>query len=397
MFLLLGVGAGFCIYEYSGLSKQAITEIERKEVNQGNKKEEVDLFIDGRKEDTLQILVEETEYSREEIQKKFKKYCNDMDTIILGKNESLDYVTERLNLIQKIPKEPIRIEWILDRYDVINYKGELMEDKLPEKGTLVQLKGVLTYERRPEEQAVYERAVMLYPGYLKKGEKDIHDIKERIVYEEENSRTEKTFKLPEKSDGKVFEYRVSKENRGLSFVVLGLSIGVLLFFKTKQDQKNEQKKREEQMMRDYPFLVNKMILLLQAGMSMGQVWDKMVLEYEKQIKVTGNRFVYEEMKKTWNQSKSGMSFVKSIEEFGQRCKKSSYLKLSAILAQNLRKGNKGLVTMLKAEGRLAFEERKARAKQKGEEAGTKLLLPMFMMLIIALIIVIIPAFLSIQI
>ena len=44
----------------------------------------------------------------------------------------------------------------------------------------------------------------------------------------------------------------------------------------------------------------------------------------------------------------------------------------------------------------AFEERKNRAKQLGEEAGTKLLLPMFLMLAVVLAVVIIPAFLSIQ-
>ncbi len=45
----------------------------------------------------------------------------------------------------------------------------------------------------------------------------------------------------------------------------------------------------------------------------------------------------------------------------------------------------------------AFEERKARAKRLGEEAGTKLLLPMFLMLAVVLIIVIVPAFLTMQI
>ena len=44
-----------------------------------------------------------------------------------------------------------------------------------------------------------------------------------------------------------------------------------------------------------------------------------------------------------------------------------------------------------------FEERKARAKRLGEEAGTKLLVPMFFMLAVVLVIVIVPAFMSVQI
>ena len=67
-----------------------------------------------------------------------------------------------------------------------------------------------------------------------------------------------------------------------------------------------------------------------------------------------------------------------------------------MLTQNLRKGSKGLSELLRAEADQAFEERKATAKKRGEEAGTKLLLPMFMMLSMVLLIVIVPAFLSIQ-
>ena len=50
--------------------------------------------------------------------------------------------------------------------------------------------------------------------------------------------------------------------------------------------------------------------------------------------------------------------------------------------------------MLRLEAVQAFEERKATAKRLGEEAGTKLLLPMFLMLAIVLVIVIVPAFFS---
>ena len=74
----------------------------------------------------------------------------------------------------------------------------------------------------------------------------------------------------------------------------------------------------------------------------------------------------------------------------------AYRKLAALLTQNLRKGSKGLSELLRTEADQAFEERKAAAKKRGEEAGTKLLLPMFMMLSMVLLIVIVPAFLSIQ-
>lgn len=67
------------------------------------------------------------------------------------------------------------------------------------------------------------------------------------------------------------------------------------------------------------------------------------------------------------------------------------------MSQNLRKGTKGLVQLLRIDALQAFEERKTRARRLGEEAGTKLLLPMFLMLSVVLVIVVVPAFLSMQI
>ena len=46
---------------------------------------------------------------------------------------------------------------------------------------------------------------------------------------------------------------------------------------------------------------------------------------------------------------------------------------------------------------MIFEDRKNLAKKLGEEAGTKMMIPMFIMLAVVFIIVIVPAFFSIQI
>ena len=102
------------------------------------------------------------------------------------------------------------------------------------------------------------------------------------------------------------------------------------------------------------------------------------------------------MKYTCREMESGVMESESYERFGRRCGLQEYARLGALLSQNLRKGMKGLGDILRVETIQAFEERKARARRLGEEAGTKLLAPMFLMLSIVLIIVIVPAFLSIQ-
>ncbi len=49
-------------------------------------------------------------------------------------------------------------------------------------------------------------------------------------------------------------------------------------------------------------------------------------------------------------------------------------------------------SVLEAEMEAAFEQRKNLARRLGEEASTKLLLPLFMMLLIVMVMITVPAF-----
>ena len=132
-------------------------------------------------------------------------------------------------------------------------------------------------------------------------------------------------------------------------------------------------------------------------MTVKRAWKKIVEEYVNRKNTAGIRYAYEEMKQTCYEMESGVAEAESYENFGRRCNVQAYIRLGALLSQNLRKGTKGLGDLLKMESVQAFEDRKARAKRMGEEAGTRLLIPMFLMLAEVLIIVVVPAFLSMQI
>lgn len=71
-----------------------------------------------------------------------------------------------------------------------------------------------------------------------------------------------------------------------------------------------------------------------------------------------------------------------------------YRKLGNMLEQNIRKGTAGLLEELKQEVQEALEDRKALAFRMGEEASTKLLMPMILLLGIVLIICIAPALMT---
>ena len=174
---------------------------------------------------------------------------------------------------------------------------------------------------------------------------------------------------------------------------LGIAGAVLLKAKEKQDVKRRETKRKQQMLMDYSEVLSRLIIFLGAGMSIRTAWDKIALEYRQMVEAgrRRSRFVYEEMYETTCQMKSGVSEGQAFSEFGRRCGLQHYMKLSGLLEQNRKNGSRNLRDTLKIEMTEAFEQRKHQARRLGEEAGTKLLLPLFMMLTVVMIMIAVPA------
>lgn len=367
----------------------------RNEYGEGDRTEELKVKNESGETAEVEVEVSERQYSESETQKMFDRCITKMEKKILGENDSYDRIETDMNLVTELSGEEVDISWELDRYDVMNVYGELKEDQLVTNGTMVNLRATLTYRANQKAQAAYECSVMVYPENAEEGSFTTK-VLDAIRKNDDVTKTENKLPLPEEVNGKTVQYFYQMDKRGLVLLVMAVLIGVLLLALEKQNLETARKERKQQMISDYPEIINKLTLLLGAGMIVRRAWKKMVDDYEEQKERWGTRHAYEEMKQTMYEMESGISEAESYERFGRRCNIQEYMKLGALLSQNLRKGTKGLSQILKIEAIQAFEERKARAKRLGEEAGTKLLLPMFLMLSVVLIIVIVPAFLSIQ-
>ena len=160
----------------------------------------------------------------------------------------------------------------------------------------------------------------------------------------------------------------------------------------------EEKKRKEQLEIEYPNLIGKLNVLLGAGMTVYAAWKRIVENYCRRKETCGEKEnpLYEEMLLTCHEIESGVSEAKAMERFGKRCGLHRYRKFCSLLTQNMRKGTRQLGALLENEVEDAFEERKNRAKQCGEEAGTKMLFPMMIMLGIVIAVVMIPAMMTLS-
>lgn len=171
-------------------------------------------------------------------------------------------------------------------------------------------------------------------------------------------------------------------------------MAMAVYFLGDEDLKKEIRKREEQMQLTYPELVSKLSIYLGAGMTLKMAWEKISTDYEKVKADKEKNPVYEEMNIACQEMRSGIPEIRAYEQFGKRCGIQLYSKFSALLIQNLKKGSTKLSPLLKEESRLAFEERKNAARKAGEEAGTKLLIPMMMMLCVVMLMILLPAFMA---
>lgn len=366
----------------------------RNDYGEGKKTEQYEVWIEGeKKKEQIEVEIQEQEYTKEEIKKIFGEIPELLDKIVLGENESFDKIENNLNFVKEIEEYPVYIEWELDSYNIINLYGEIIEENLSEQGTLVEIRANISYG---DEKFIYVRHANVYPRERSGTEKLLYDIQARISEEEKNTRRQKSFCLPSQINGKELTWSIKKQNRWVYILILGMILSFYLIYKEADKVKKKKIQRNEELLREYPGLISKFTMLLETGATVRNAWEKIVENYELQKKNGCARVLYDEMAASGREMQSGISEAEVYENFGKRCGIGVYMKFGTLLSQNLRKGSKGLSEMLRMEAIQSFEARKSTAKRLGEEAGTKLLAPMIGMLTVVFIMVMVPAFLSMQ-
>ena len=157
--------------------------VTRNTYGEGEKLTEYELTVEGELEgETLQIEVGEKEYTEEELQKIFREVSDKLDKVILGENETFDRVEKDLDLVTSLEGYPVQIQWQLDSYSVLNMYGDIQEENLIAEGTLVELRGTISYK---EEECIYSRYVRVYPLAREGTDKMLYEIQEEVKKQEE--------------------------------------------------------------------------------------------------------------------------------------------------------------------------------------------------------------------
>lgn len=363
-------------------------QIARNEPGQGTKEKEFVVDIAGEMESyPLNLEILEKKLTKAQRRAYLENAKEELDLSVLGENPSKDTVSKALFLPDYLQGGAVEASYRFSDYDIFHGDGTIRQEPL--EPTVVEVTAELTCQ---EEASLYQFPICVVPREKSLQEQLSEKLKAMIAKQNEQENAAYV-KLPDELEGKEVTWRENTVNRSFIVIFLGLAVAVGMFLREKEDEKRERIKRERQMMIDYPDIVGKFSLLLGAGMNIPFAWEKIALAYQKKRECgeIDMRFAYEEMLGTLYEIRDGIGELQAYENFGNRCQLSIYRRFSALIVQNVRKGSQGMQKLLEQEEWEAYEQRKAHARRLGEEAGTKLLLPMGTMLAIVLAILVIPA------
>ncbi len=341
-------------------------------------------------EQQMDIVVKPRQYSDAEREQLFERARKYIDSVIKGQNSSLDQVKYPLVFPDRLPGENVSIIWECEDYSLVGADGrlgDLSHIQLPAHTTV---KAVVQYGDYKQE---YEKKIRITEYIRSQEQKDREALQSALTEAEKKSSQEEFLQLPDRAGGKKISWVYEKETKTAALLVLCFASGAGFFAHEKEKQKKLLQARRESLSAWYPVFVHKMVLMLSCGMTVRRSWQECMLDLGAE-KEGRKSWLYREMYYSWLQMQTGQPEIQVYQEFGERADEPGYAQFVQLLVQRIRQGNKGMQDMMLSLARSAQNRRREIAKQRGETAGTRLLLPMIMLLVVVLSIVMFPALLS---
>ncbi len=167
-----------------------------------------------------------------------------------------------------------------------------------------------------------------------------------------------------------------------ALVVLVLFVPVVLILYIKLNIDGKIKEQRDEILLDYPNVLSKLALLINAGMMLREAWSL--------VAGSGDRKLYREMQNVSKKISNGYSDIGAYEELADACKVNEIKKFVSIICQNTEKGSSELTHILKELSVDAWTLKKNIAKMKGDSASGKLLIPVAISFIAILIMIMVP-------
>lgn len=338
---------------------------------------------------TVELMVSAREYEEPQIEQMHQEAEQYLQQVIAGQNESLQKVTQNLFFPETLPGYGSSISWSTDAPWYIAADGTVRNEQLAE-AERVTVTAELTYGA---EVRYFTAEVMVYPREYTPQEKELQEIRGELQRQEAASRKAECFFLPDMVSGHILKQEKQSGFGAGSFLVLvAVVIPLFLYAGYLNDIDIRRKKRKEQAESCYTQFVTKLSLLMAAGISVRQAFSRLAEEY---VTRQGTEHILaQELTVVRQELENGYSESVVYENFGRRMGVLSYQRMASLLTQNVSRGVQGMRSMLVQEAKEVMAQDRADIKVKGEQAGTKLLVPMMGLLVLVFAVLLVPAFWS---
>lgn len=391
-FILMGIGmvSAVCLHLSSRVEGRLAEGMRlfRNEWNAGDYR--VTLIAETEKwSRRIPFLVEVRTLSEQEQDQLQKNLYIQLPEWIKKENTDLDHVVSDLSLPAFVDGYPFRLIWEssnterIDRNGKVNREGVDREEK-------VNLRVTMAYGQK-KNSFIYEVSVL--PDTSSEEERFFRQLENLLLTINREGSEDKQILLPDALEGEIITWREGRQNHAVLLLFLTVLGCVMAAKGIERDLERDCKKRNRQLLLDYPGFVSKIRLYMSAGLSVKNTFYRIMKDYEYGQKKK-RRYLYEEIKISCCQLENGVMEEQVYREFGKRCGEMRYRRLSFLLAVHLKQGNGQLLALLSEEAESALEDRRNMARKAGEEAGTRLLLPMMVMLAVIMFLILIPAYLD---
>lgn len=369
-------------------SREPLTSLIRPENGEGDRKEKLEVWI-GEEPYSIEVTVRERPKTEAETAEELQKAEDGMELLFLGENQDLEHITEKVNMPSVYPGTDIAIQWYLNSWEYISVDGTVKNEGFT-RAEQVGVTAVLSLE---DQTVSWDRTVWVCPLENPDNKALIRILSWKM--EDTQKEDTETVELPERAAGQSIMWYPEKDHTWLMLAGLTACAVCAMMLGQQKEEEKALAEREKRMKLAYPDIVSRLSLYMGAGISSRKAWERIAAGYRNRTSGPVNE-AYEEMCTTLYEMQNGVPESIAYEKFGARCRLPLYLKLGALLSQNLRKGTRNLSGLLEEESREAFENRKAYAKKLGEECESRLLFPMLLMLLTILVMVMYPAVTSFQ-
>lgn len=382
--IILTIVLGIRAFGESRLEEGAV--LPKKEPGEGAYEQELIAYVEEQRI-PLTVTVEEVCLSEEDALEMLERAKKELDRLVLGENESFTKISTALCFVDQIPDTPVEVTWVEKASDFFGSDGKLREELTIAEPLECMISAILTCQ---EISIDYEVRLTILPR-----EMSLKTSLEKQIQENgENEKEAKGLSLPTVWKGSEISWRKPMDLTFFYVMLLTAAATAFLRVGAKRDAHEEKKKRQEAYEREYAQIVSKFTMLLSAGISVRNAWERIVLLYLK--KSAEESPIMEEMNWAYRELQKGRSELEIYELFGTRVGVVSYKKLMALFISDKKRGSIRLLDAMNQEMLEAWEDQKRSAKQQGEKLGTKLLIPMMGMLLVVFLMILVPAFLSFQ-